>query len=242
MASDSAATMGAAGQATIGQQWVKKLVLLDSRTLIGATGAIGIAQLIGDHVKRQSATGALGGNRTPEQIMNDLGVGIANIIRPYFDLANIQKSVTGDASATLCKSMIALPVRRVSSLFTFDFNGAPEMMTKELPFVAMGSGQVIADPFLAFLKRAFWKDSQPTVAEGRLVAAWAIDHVCQTNPGGVAGSIQLATLVNEKATVADQAEVEEHLQRAALAEKALVSAIRGDAARQAGAAPVLPTP
>lgn len=227
MASDSAATMGAVGIQTIGQQWIRKLTRLDSRTLMAATGAVGIAQVIGDMILRKSGAGQLGGQKTPEQIMQEVGVDIANSVRPYLDTAHIQKAVVGDASASLCKTMVAIPVRRSPCLFTFDFNGAPEKATPDLPFVSMGSGQMIADPFLAFLKRAFWKESQPTVAEGRLVAVWTIDHVCQTNPGGVGGDIQLATLVGDDARIVGEEEVQEHKQRAAIAERALVQSIRG---------------
>lgn len=243
MASDSAATMGASGFHTIGQQWVKKLALLDPRTLMAATGAIGIGQLIGDRVKRMSQGGALGGGKTPEQIMHDIGIAIGEMVRPYFDLAQVQKGITGDAAGTLCKSMIALPVKKEPCLFTFDFNGAPERVTKELPFVAMGSGQVIADPFLAFLKRTFWASGQPTVADGRLVAVWAIEHVCQTNPGGVGGTVQLATLVNEQASISDSDEIEAHRERVADAERAMVRAVREEAAPKAEvpAPPAAPT-
>src|SRR5262245_30654943 len=63
----------------------------------------------------------------------------------------------------LSKTMVALPIKRKLCLFQFDYSGAPEEATAELPFIALGSGQPIADPFLAFLKRILWKDHRPTV-------------------------------------------------------------------------------
>lgn len=88
--------------------------------------------------------------------------------------ANLSRPLVGDASPSLCKTLVALPVRRVPCLFTFDYNGAPEQMTSELPFVALGSGQPIADPFLALLKRLFWLTSQPTL--GRGACSCCVDH------------------------------------------------------------------
>jgi hypothetical protein len=55
-----------------------------------------------------------------------------------------------------------------------------------------------------------WKDRRPTLAEGRLVAAWTIPHVSQTTFGGVGGPIQLASLAvvdgSPKVDLADPAE------------------------------------
>jgi hypothetical protein len=39
---------------------------------------------------------------------------------------------------------------------TYDFQ--PEIKRGKLFFVSMGSGQPLADPFLAFVKRVLWKD------------------------------------------------------------------------------------
>ena len=144
----------------------------------------------------------------------------------------MQHRLTGNADTSLCKSLVALPVNHKPCLMQFDFNGAPELATSHLPFVALGSGQPIADPFLAFLRRLFWPDHEPTVAEGRFAAVWTIDHVRRTNPGGVGGDIQLAILepVAGKpaiVAVATPDDVQEHLQKVELAESALKAHVRG---------------
>lgn len=143
----------------------------------------------------------------------------------------LTRPLVGDASASLCKSLVAMPVKRVPCLFCFDYNGAPEQSTPELPFVALGIGQPIADPFLAFLKRLLWKGTRPTLGEGRLAAVWAIDHVRLTNPGGVGGPIQLATLSakeGKQPTIAilSEKDVQEHIQQVRAAEGALVNEFR----------------
>lgn len=102
-------------------------------------------------------------------------------------------------------------------------------MTVDLPFISLGSGQAIADPFLAFLKRLIWAKDPPTLAEGKLVSVWAIDHVCKTNPGGVGGDVQMMVLPRGGAVVElGEAEGAEHKQQAAGAENALLKYLRPD--------------
>lgn len=233
IASDSAATFGANGQMTIGQQSVQKVSIIRDKIVFAGTGAVGIAQLIIESLGRGWADGAFKGARTPEQMMNIIGTRIGTLVGPYLQTANLQRGLTGEANATLCKSLIALPVANNFHLFQFDFNGSPEHATRDLPFVALGSGQAIADPFLAMLKRLLWPNEEPTLAEGRLAAVWTIDHVRRTTPGGVGGDIQLATLTNsatgvpECVRLAEQNEVNEHLQAVDAALAALVAHIRG---------------
>lgn len=90
------------------------------------------------------------------------------------------------AGPILCKSLIALVIQHRPTLSTFEYSSAPEEVTEELPFTALGSGQNIADPFLAFLKRILWSDHPPSLGERRFAAAWTIHHVEKVVPGFVA--------------------------------------------------------
>lgn len=232
MASDSAATFGAGGQATIGQQEVKKVKPLGENILYASTGAVGMGQLVSAKIIELWNAKAFSGLKTPESMMGRVGQEIANLVGTYLQTAQFQRALTGDSASSICKSMVAMPVGQRAHLFQFDINGAPECCTSELPFVALGSGQLIADPFLALLKRLLWTKSEPTIAEGRLAAVWTIEHVRRTNPGGVGGGIQLATLANHagampKVVMATAADVEEHLQRVGSAEAALVNELTG---------------
>ena len=231
MASDSAATFGADGRPTIGQQEIRKVHQVNDCILHGGTGAIGVGQLIQDTLKSLWDANKIRG--TPDAAGNIIGSAINSLVRPYLETAQWQRTITGDASTSLCRSLVAIPVEKRPFLFQFDFNGVPERATAQLPIISVGSGQVIADPFLAFLKRVLWKDSEPSVSEGRLAAVWAIDHVCRTNPGGVGGHVQLATLTSHKpgelpkVQMSTEADIEEHLQRIASAEQVLVNELRG---------------
>ncbi|MGH8542977.1 MAG: hypothetical protein ACREX3_04935 [Gammaproteobacteria bacterium] len=90
------------------------------------------------------------------------------------------------------------------------------MATENLPFVALGSGQGTADPFLAFLRRVFWPDALPTIAEGVFAVTWTLHHAIETTPGGIADPKQVAVLKkiddNWKAEILDDAKLDEHRQ------------------------------
>ncbi|EWS54511.1 Proteasome subunit [Methylibium sp. T29] len=227
---------------TIGQQTTRKVYKLTDTMIFAATGAVGIAQIIADRLSSGWKQGEFKNTSSPEQMMLKLGTAISQTVMPFLQSGVSVQQVAGNANGSLCKSMVAMDVKGTPCLFQFDYNGAPERSTEHLPFVSLGSGQPIADPFLAFLKRLIWSGVQPTVAEGKLVAVWTIDHVCKTNPGGVGGAVQLMVLP-AKGTVLELSDAEgaEHKQQAAAAEQALVRHLRPDTATQE-AVPPLPQP
>lgn len=243
VASDSAATLGSECQLTIGQQQIQKVQKLNKHILYCATGAVGISQIIADHVRTLWESRAFS-SKTADMVMQIIGFEINKLVAPYLQTAQFQKVLVGGANSSLCKSLIAMPVAKKPHLFQFDFNGAPERCSKDVPFVALGSGQAIADPFLAFLRRLLWPSREPTLSEGRLAAIWTISHVCRTNPGGVGGPTQLATLTStpdqdSRIDIASPEDVSEHLQKVSLAEQALVKELTGE---DSDTAPPLPSP
>ena len=70
----------------------------------------------------------------------------------------------------------------------------PEIKTGKLFFVSMGSGQILADPFLAFVTRVIWKSEMPTVDVAKLGVYWVLDHTIKLAPGKVGPPIKIATL------------------------------------------------
>ncbi|WP_243325155.1 hypothetical protein [Geothrix sp. SG200] len=249
IASDSAATFGAGGMFTIGQQQVQKVKTLGDHIIYAATGAVGISQILSNQILRLWKTNGFSGLTEPEQVMDKIGKEIAQFLNPYLHTAQYQRSLTGEAGSSICKSLVAIPVNKKPHLFQFDVNGSPEMCTKDLPFVALGSGQAIADPFLAYTKRLLWSDSEPSLSEGRLVAAWTIDHVKRTNPGGVGGGIQMAILPlpskpGDLPTVqsASDTDIGEHLEKINAAETALINEIKGINTGTSTAIPGVPVP
>lgn len=161
--------------------------------------------------------------------MQKIGIAIGETVGPYLQTAAMARQMGMSPDTAICKTLLAIEVKGAPCLFQFDYNGAPERSTPELPFVALGSGQPIADPFLAFLRRVIWSNSQPTVAEGKLVASWTIDHVCKTNPGGVGGAVQMMVLPRGGNVIElSDNEAEEHKQQAAGAEAAMLKFLKPD--------------
>jgi 20S proteasome alpha/beta subunit len=169
MASDSAATIGSGVGNTIGQQRAKKILNLSGSILFGFSGAIGMGQLVSHAISEEWKNGSLSEIYDAE-VMNLLGQKIAQTVGTYLQTGALIRQLGFDASASLCKSLVAIPVQSIPTLFSFDFGGQREKATAEIPFIAIGSGQPIADPFLAFLKRLFWPEKEPTMSEGKLVA------------------------------------------------------------------------
>jgi 20S proteasome alpha/beta subunit len=106
------------------------------------------------------------------------------------------------------------------------FEGAmqPRLLDQNHYYVALGSGKLSGDPFLRFLVDTFCS-APPTIREAIFLTTWAIQHVIETNPGGVAGPIRIAVL--ESANNQRQArelpidEIAEHQQAVESARSAL---------------------
>jgi hypothetical protein len=109
------------------------------------------------------------------------------------------------------------------------FEGAiqPRLLDAHHFYVALGSGKLSADPFLKFLSDIFCPNGQPSVREAVFLATWAVQHVIDTNPGGVAGPIRIATLEQAAGGLAARdlpdTEIEEHRQAIESAAQALRS-------------------
>jgi hypothetical protein len=94
----------------------------------------------------------------------------------------------------------------------------PRLLDEHHYYAALGSGKLSADPFLRFLVDVFCPTGRPTVPEAIFLATWAVQHVIDTNPGGVAaGPIRVATFSPDKAgnfraLELPESEIQEHQQ------------------------------
>ena len=114
-------------------------------------------------------------------------------IEPLFKTAQVTAPVIGQGAAgtsVISATVVAMIVKHRPVLFQFDFQAAGEQATADIPFIAVGSGQPLADPFLAFIRRVFWKDHLPNLNEGIFAALWALSQAIEVNPGGVSNPIQ----------------------------------------------------
>lgn len=60
-----------------------------------------------------------------------------------------------------------------------------------------GPGGPTADPFLAFIRRVFWRDQQPTLDDGLFAVLWSLQYSIKAQPGGIAEPIQIGILQKE---------------------------------------------
>lgn len=222
MGADGAATLGAMGQFTV-RQPKKKLEIFQGTVIVGNSGPVGLAQRIGGEIKMLWDKRAFS-NKKPFQAMTIIRGVMFKHVGPELEAAGVARPALGHIAveSALCFTLVGLPVSKRPCLFQFNQQCSPEEATDDLPFVAIGSGQGIADPFLAFLRRIFWPNSQPTVADGVFATFWTLEHAIQIHPGGVAEPKQIVILErknqNWKARELSDEELEEHRESVAEAE------------------------
>jgi 20S proteasome alpha/beta subunit len=229
VASDSTATLAVPmGGPTVEQQ-VSKLEIRADRVIFATSGAIGLAQLVLDEL--DSSWHNILREKRPAQARTTIRNQLVKHIEPRIRMATVYKDVVGPYEAlknATILTMIALPIDDTPVLLQYDGQANCEAATDAIPFIALGSGQDQADPFLAFLKRVLWQDECPsTVGEGIFAALWTAKHVIQVNAGrGIGGEPQLATLTKKDnvgwcAELLPNDRVQEHYQAITGAEEAL---------------------
>jgi len=143
--------------------------------------------------------------------------------------------------SAISMAMVAMYVQGQPSLFHFNWQGSPEAASADLPFISVGSAQMTADPFLAFIRRLFWPTTLPTVPEGVFAAVWTVRDAIHTSPGGVADPIQVIVLEHQAARELPTTELEETERAIASAERRCANVVPG-AAQPAPDVPPPPSP
>lgn len=218
--SDSSATFGSAGGSTI-EQPTRKIDLIDNSMIVAGTGQAGLGQRFSAQLTTmQAATGA---NSYKGRPAVEVGKMMATAAIADFASTNARVGTYG--------ALVAFRAGKELHLCEFATSDMqPELKTKELWYASMGSGQAIADPFLALMRKVFWTKGMPTVADGIFAAVWALSHTIDVNPGGVNGPMHLATLTWENETkdkhvarfLSDD-ELDQHKQSVESAERHLAS-------------------
>jgi 20S proteasome alpha/beta subunit len=188
--------LGPLGRPTVLQP-VKKLNKIAESVITATSGPVGLGQRIAGIIGAQWTSGVLK-TQSSTTAMTTIRQAIGPIIVTEIQYATQFMQLSGGASQSLawCTTILAAPIEGRVRLYQFGPTGDPEEATPDLPFVALGSGQPLADPFLAFLRAIFWKQAQPSTSDGIFATVWALLHAIRTNPGGVAEPIQLMTLEN----------------------------------------------
>ena len=226
VAADGAATLGFLGQQTV-KQPVKKLCFIGDEVILAVSGPTGLGQRIEGTIGELYKDKKNLLQKKPYKLMSEIRVALwTKHFEFEMKVAAIAQTTIGPAalSDAVSSTVLALPVRNEPFLIQFNSQGSPEYATDNLPFLAIGSGQNIADPFLAFLRRVFWPNKLPTLSEGVFAAVWSLHHSITVHPGGVADPKQVAVLEKMdgnswKLRELPPEELQEHEQFARTAEK-----------------------
>lgn len=247
VAADGAATLGSMGASTA-KQSVRKLVVQHNHIVIGVSGFVGMAQRFQNAVDHVYVQGDLKKQGNPVDAGNSIARAIRPSIESEFAAARAVKDVIGvqqafqNCAATM---VVAMVVKGKPCLMQFNEQGASEVATSDLPFIAIGSGQQLADPFLAFLRRIYHPSGLPSLNEAIFWAVWTLHHAIQTNPGGVAEPMQVVVLEKKDADYIarelDDKELHEHMENITDAEAHLRAYMTLNA-QPAVAPPPVPAP
>lgn len=200
MVADGAATYGLpSGNLSTIRQSTQKLVRISQRQMLGTSGAVALSQAFTDLIRAQSGV-------NPDQVVWTQD-GIRNLanntlfnqcVMPSANRANTIANLSGNRgfqvdatqhSVFACISSEGKPI-----LAQITPTCQVEFADQNLPFISVGSGQVAADPFLAFLKDVFCKGSQINIRDAKFLAYWAVDLTIRVQPGMVSYPIQMMIL------------------------------------------------
>jgi hypothetical protein len=191
---DSAATSSHGPQRLIQIQSTDKINIVGNRVIIACTGPVGLSQRFQGIVK--SAYDAP--KKWFQKPLNECLREITRATLQDFEQTGVQRMPPQQGGLGF-GSLMAAPVDGSAQLVEFgstDFQ--PEIKRDQLHFVAMGSGQVLAEPFMAFVSRVLWGGKPPDVQLGAFGLYWVLSHTIQFAPGGVGKPIKIAILKKEK--------------------------------------------
>lgn len=232
LGADGAATFTVGmGQPTIRQPVKRKLKILGSEQgVVGVSGSVGMGQRITGAIESLRNSGTLTKVK-PFEAMVAIRAELWKQIELELTIARVASQVAGpnalNAAVTGTLAAVLVDGNLEPCLFQFDYQGMPDQATDDLPFVAIGSGQMIADPFLAFLRRIYWPDRLPKLQEGIFATVWTLQHAILTNAGGVGPPMQAVRFGKQsgswKAQEIPKEECEEALQAIQAIEKELAA-------------------
>jgi 20S proteasome alpha/beta subunit len=203
---DSSATFQVGNIKTI-EQPITKIEIIDRRIIVAGTGSVGLQQRFISVITKLANNKQLNSDKVDEISMAKL---LSTEMIKDMDSTYIRRGLFG--------ALVAYPVGKKYFLCEFDLDYfQPELKTLSgIWFVSMGSGHIIVDPFLGFIRRVFWPaDKYPTCQEGIFATVWAVQQAIDLNTGGIKGPIKVATLtLNTKgepeARFLDDTDLEEH--------------------------------
>ncbi len=181
---DSAVSFEAGGYRTV-EQPAEKIKIIDNKLILAGTGQVGLGQRFTSIVEELWGDGKLNGSQFA--VAKQLSAACIKDMRETF-------ASTGQYGA-----LFGFPKGDKHYLCEFairDFQ--PEFKDSTMWYCSMGSGQMIIDPFLGFVRSVFWgENTRPNLAEGIFVVKWCLQHAIEVNPGGVNSPIKIAVMEND---------------------------------------------
>lgn len=191
---DDAATFGNERTSTIRAAF-KKIRIVDGISAISVAGTTGLLQQYEDVVASTHKTDAFKSSRSV-QAMNTFRDEFLVRTNAQFQVAQLLEKEHGQRAWDSCSSEIVVATRIGGKyrLYHYDKRMAPQEVTEELPFVAIGSGQQTADPFIAHLRRIYYAQQCPDIALGVMTVVWTLKHAAETGAPNVGSGRQIVTL------------------------------------------------
>lgn len=137
-----------------------KIRIFDEKVIVAATGAVGFSQRLDSHVQE-----AIAGNVFSMPKRREC---VTNISRRL--ITDFQNSVVQVQPGRGLEFGALIAAIHGGDPFLVEYDTIkfqPEIKEGNIFFVSMGSGQMLADPFLAFVSRVMWKGVMPTVADAK---------------------------------------------------------------------------
>jgi 20S proteasome alpha/beta subunit len=193
IAADRQLTHGAMGALTVGQA-ATKVHILDKKILFGSSGHVGLGQQLLACIqkkRKELETYAY------HQLIVDIQKDMRTIVDPAWQTATKAAQIVGAQVALqdcVCHSLFAAHFKDGPRLVEITPQVSVECLSADSPFVALGSGKQVADPFLGFLRRIYWASRLPTVNEGALAAIWTIEHAIEMKVLGVGFGVDVFVL------------------------------------------------
>lgn len=185
--SDSIATSAAGVHPLLNIQSNSKIEIFESSVIVAATGAVGLSQRLSYHVEL-AVQGGVFRNLNRNDASGNVSTRFLQDCAKTLVQHNSQHGIQFGA-------LLAAVVKGKPCLIEYDGVGfQPEAKEGNLFFVSMGSGQILADPFLAFVKRVLWNNALPTVEDAKFGVYWVLEHTIKLAPGGVGRPIRMASL------------------------------------------------
>jgi ATP-dependent protease HslVU (ClpYQ) peptidase subunit len=184
---DSAATSSAGQFPVMDLPYDGKIRIFQDNIIVAASGPVGHCQRLHAHVEEAIAGGVFK--------MPKLRECIANISKRV--LTDFQNSMVQMHPTEGLRFGALIATVHTNEPFLAEYSGInfqPEIKKDSLFFVSLGSGQILADPFLAFVSRVMWQNAIPTVEDATFGVYWVLDHTIKLASGKVRGPPHLVTL------------------------------------------------